>query len=225
MIRILRLFLVLTLVFISGPVTAYALTASRDTVRTYDEQVNQLNAVDFSQGPITVADYTTRVAQAWDNGMGGVIDFETADPPTDTKGIDRIEASFAGGSKTLVLVNGDSSGWVPGTLNTGGAFPNRTPISGIQILGKGTDTSLGQVLTNDFVFDLSGALVDSIGATILSRKGRAFPNIEVKAVFDNGDMVNYPVSIEAGQDITNDPVAGDQDTFVALEAPARTLAC
>ncbi len=32
--------------------------------------------------------------------------------------------------------------------------------------------------------------------------------------------MEYAVSIDAGQDVSSDPVAGDQDTFVGIEAPA-----
>ncbi len=176
-----------------------------DTVGIYDEEDINDNTIDATApGSIDIDSFAASVLTAFNNGVGGVIDFDS----DAINGIDQIEASFgAGADKTLTLANGDESTWVTGPGN------GRTAISGDYVFGKHCATS--PICTNDFVWEIesvsSGEVVLSMGVTVLSGNKGPF-EITVEATLDDGNTLSLEEFLPRSD--------GLDDTFFAIDAPA-----
>lgn len=118
--------------------------ASIVSVGLFDENVVQSNSVDVSATTYTAGQVSVDVASAFAAGQGGVIDFDNGtitDP-------NRLEATFAGGTKTLHVRN-DERTWSIGNLGTGSAGA----LSGGRVLFNGAPDPFPTPYLNRFVFE------------------------------------------------------------------------
>lgn len=118
--------------------------ASIVSVGVFDENVVQANSVDISATAYTAGQVSVDVASAFATGQGGVIDFDNG-TITDSN---RLEATFAGGTKTLHVRN-DERTWSIGNLGTGTAGA----LSGGRVLFNGAPDPFPTPYLNRFVFE------------------------------------------------------------------------
>jgi hypothetical protein len=185
-----------------------------DAVRQYDENIVQTNVVDVSATALTAPVITTNVANAFDAGFGGVVNFDNGSF-TDTRTID---VRFAGTTKLLRLVN-TARDWSIGVLGTNSSSG---AISGGNVCFNGAPTPFPNPYMNDFAFDyvrdantnaVLNEHVTSFGFTIIdSTFNGSGNNLQFQTFYSDGssESLNYTI-----------PLAGNsQDTFFGWTAPA-----
>jgi autotransporter-associated beta strand protein len=165
----------------------------------YDEQENQLNAVDFSMAYSGNATWTTGIGQtlgaeqirtiaefkplveaAFLTGNGGVINFDGVDPEA-YRQVQSFDVSFAGGSKQMTLSNR-----IGGSYSISGPGTDRTAISGSQYLTTGGNPHFDLNFTNFSGFG-PNEKITAVGVTILGRSGQGTGrNYRVAARYTNG---------------------------------------
>ena len=148
---------------ILGAIGVRSAQAVVDVVRTYDENVVQLNFVDVSATPMTVGQMTALVAAAYDAGRGGVINFDNGSFE-DTR---TIVARFAGGSRSLRMVNLERD-WSIGVLGTS---PTSGALSGGNVAFNGAPAPFPNAFLNDIAFDY---VTDTATNTVLPDRVTAF---------------------------------------------------
>ncbi len=190
--------------------------ATVNAVRTYDEVAIQPNQVDIDATPLSVAQMTTKVAAAFDAGLGGVIDFDNGSF-TDSRTID---ARFAGGTKSLRLTN-SARDWQIGVL---GNSPASGSISDSNVIFLGAPSPFPTPFTNTIVF---GDITNPNSSAVLPERVVSFGMTIIDASFNAaGNSVNVSVTFSDGSTTSTShfiPLAFQtQDTFFGWDAPANT---
>ncbi|GAA5476677.1 Ig-like domain-containing protein [Haloferula helveola] len=185
------------------------------TSGVFDENTDATNAIDVENPPATLAAFKTAVQTAYDNDLGGVVDWETGVTANPSGGsasnntLTAISAVFGSGSsrllgitfdRTMELYTNDINGQVT-VLSRQGASHNA-------VLPAGTSSS--SVL---FEMTLTGAEVTEVGAAMPSRStfGAAGVDFRIAANFSGG-----------GSSVLEDTIGnakGADDTFFHFAAP------
>lgn len=170
-------------------------------VGLYNENTGETNSPDAEAvgNNITLAQFSNNVAIAFAADLGGVLNFDIANPGT-TNSI--VAAYGASSNQTLTITNGGGTAWNIATGGTG----NSREISG--------DSRLGGANSGNHIFVFSSPLL-GFGATVLSRSD-AVRTVTATITFASGATVVFPV-----ETLTN-VVAGD-DTFFGYEASPTNL--
>jgi len=177
------------------------------TTDTYDENATQTNAVDTeaATNDTTLAAFTTAVDTAFDNDLGGVIDFDDGSLDTSTT----FSATYGtSGTKSLAFTSSDSL-----ELNANGdTSPQFTSISNTTALL--TNSSGGG--DEDFTLTITGGLVEQIAVTVLSRTtfSSSGDSIEVTATFSDSTTKTISSVVDNSK--------GGDDTFFSFLAPSGT---
>jgi hypothetical protein len=171
-----------------GPLSAAPIV---QTVGVYDEQTTQTNAVDHSRtssgtNTLTVSEFSTLVAGAFTNNLGGVIDFETVRIANNAAVANNgtFSATFGTSqSKSITITNVGVTGL---SLGASGAS-DRTPVSGTAYAGK-NDSANGNF---DLNFSSSDNLV-AIGFTILGRSNNNTTSATPSILLSDSTTSNLP---------------------------------
>lgn len=201
-----------------------AASAQLVTVATYDENTTQTNTIEVdpaspgsiisssATNAVNLADFTSAVATAYNNNLGGVIDFESGS-------LGQQAILGANGSGNELKMDLSFTGWEIAVA--GGS--ERTPISGSNRLNA--DASSGGVsasMTFGDFYDagdnlLSGYGISEIGITMLARDNRNW-NGTVEVTFSDATTDSYSISGlgDYGSGLL-------EDTFLGFSAPAGTF--
>ncbi len=182
----------------SGLALAGPIPNSWSTSGDYDEQVTQINSVDFTASGSSLSEerFAARVEEAYLHNAGGVIDSTTYG----------AYASY-GVNETKVL------DFNTGSLVLGNPGTKATPISGASSFAITDPTRSGQFGFNGVVYGADpGEKVVEAGLTALSYSGTTYPNVTISAVLDNGSLLTSQRAIHES--------AGAGDTFFGFTAPA-----
>lgn len=181
----------------------------------YDENVTQPNTVNFSRtsdgvNERSLATFSQMVTNAFNAGLGGVIDFELPGSNSVSANGGTFTATFGVG-RSLEIVNASNS-----PMSIGGPGSDRTAISGDRYLTKGgtvTD-SAGVGPQGNFVFDFNpDDKVWAVGFTLLGREQSGTPNTASPIItLSDGSEFNLP----AGQ-FRGIPGDGVLDSFWGFE--------
>jgi hypothetical protein len=184
-----------------------------DAVRQYDENAVQANVTDVSATALTAPVMTTNVANAFDNGLGGVINFDNGaftDPMT-------LDARFAGGNKTVRLQSLVRN-WSIGVLGTS---TSAGPISGGNVAFIGAPSPFPNPFVNDLAFEyvrdantqqVLPERVTSFGFTVLDATSNSSGNdMHFEAYFSDGSSQTLDHQVPFG--------FNSFDTFFGWTAP------
>jgi hypothetical protein len=214
-------------------VFAASASASFITVPVIDPaSVNDVDqsAVYFSStgsaGPSSVIDlaaFRTSVNSAWNNNMGGVIDFEvrndlnatpvgSLDSATQISGRYGVNGNLAT-PKSLQITSGSGT-WVwPGATTNG-----RTPTSGANSLGKNaTDVFDFEILLGSIINGAPNEHVTQFGFTVLERTGTNLGSpLSITATFSDGSTALARATLSGSLPANN------EDAFYGFVAPPGT---
>jgi len=181
-----------------------------NTVGVYDS-TNNANAVDrVAAGSISLTTFTTDVATAFSNNLGGVIDFNTGSINTQTG----IDAKYGTGlGKTLSIST--SSNYNIQTSNNIRAISDTQSITGHFLLDS-TATQFSTFTVGSITNGSVGEVVTQFGFTILARNGGGTPTIVVTATFSNATTA----SASAAFTVTSTIPSTTEDSFYGFTAPA-----
>ncbi len=207
-----------------GSIASHAVAAPIvKTVGVYDEQTTQTNAVDFSRttdgvNTVSVGTFSTLVAAAFANNMGGVMDFESANV-TNSANLDyndTFTATFgADHSKSITVKNVNA---LANNLQFGSAGGARTAVSGTNVIKTG-----GGDANYDLDFLSSDHLV-AVGFTLLGREGTGTVNTTYatpKILLSNNTEVILPTGQYRGADGVGN---GTLDSFWGYQLTAAEIA-
>lgn len=185
-------------------------------VRTYDENVIQTNTVNRTATTLSAAQMRTAVANAFDSGVGGVIDFDNGirtNPRT-------IDAVYANGEKSLRIIN-DARDWSFGNLGTD---PLSGPISGARVLFTGSPSPFPTPYPINISF---GDISEPLTGTVLPERVVSFGLTMIDTTFNNSG-INLNVTVNYSDDTTENLITtvplgtNNNDTFFGWNAPAGT---
>ncbi|MDX1961788.1 MAG: hypothetical protein SFX18_01465 [Pirellulales bacterium] len=185
-----------------------------DVVRTYDENLVQTNRVDVSATSLTFSQMQASAAAAFDQGRGGVIDFDNG-TFTNARTID---ARFQGGGKSLRLTNARRD-WQIGFL---GSSSSSGAISGARVIFNGAPDPFPTPYFNDIVF---GEVLDLVSNKILPERVTTFGMTVIDANFNGaGNNLSFNVHFSNNSSVVRNftiPAAfNTNDTFFGWSAPA-----
>lgn len=189
-----------------GTFTATSLFgAAFSTVSVYDENTDKTNAVN-TDATGTLATFTSAVATASANGLGGVIDFDTPSvTPSGT--IHSAEFGTSGGNFLQFTTLGIQG------VTSGGSFNPISKTNGIARNGDAnnfafTFGNFSDAATGGNVLDLD---LTQVGFTVLSRTNASYP-LDVRATVTYSDLSTSVVTSNIGNQ------KGLDDTFMSFTA-------
>ncbi len=174
--------------------------------------------VEASGNPFTLAQWQSRVSEAFGRGVGGVLNFDDSDDIAEISQVDTFSATFGTiRPKTIVFDNGlaGSNDWeaVTGASGRAGISQDRY----LTAISTGSDPSNRNDYSIDFGAITGGDPGESVveaALTLLSRETSGqFSNVTVTALFSDS------TTDQRVFDLLNNTTSGRDDTFLVFQAP------
>jgi hypothetical protein len=197
---------------VNAQISAFGVYDPAGQPNSVDNDILTLGGIITSQptGAFGVAAFTTDVATAFANNMGGVIDFESGSVGDTTARLGVVHSlglnisftgftAFTGAANGRIPISGDNrlNGDRSGSIDFGGLF---------------------DVATNNPLPDYR---ISQVGLTMLARENPRDWSGTVTATFSDTTTASYSISQLGGYTVQDPPLANPpEDTFLGFTAPA-----